>query len=190
MASGNGAGPNRALVLAGIQAGVAGALILLAYLAVDSAWHRRSIWTIPNLLASTFYGESAYRQSFGIRTSAGLALLFVIYGLLGALFGLVIRDHGTLLRVTLLGLVFGTGWFFLSFDWMWTHVNPMVPLYSPDRAMLVGHLLYGGVMGGRFPRYRKEMSGVQQPEVLPALADAPAETPPAPNHPTIDGSLP
>jgi hypothetical protein len=167
MVAGNGAGPNRVLALAGIQAGVVGALTLLAYLAMDSVWHRRSIWTVPNLLASTFYGESAYRQGFGVRTSAGVALLLVIYGLLGALFGLVIRDHGTLLRVTLLGLIYGTGWFFLSFDWMWTHVNPMVPLYSPNRAMLLGHLLYGSVMGGRFPAYRKEMSGVHQPEVLP-----------------------
>ncbi|HLM98416.1 MAG TPA: hypothetical protein VK335_04000 [Bryobacteraceae bacterium] len=169
MASGNGVGPNRVLALAGIQAGVAGALTLLAYLALDSAWHRRSIWTVPNLLASTFYGESAYRQGFGVRTSAGVALLFVIYGLLGALFGLVIRDHGSLLRVTLLGLIYGTAWFFLSFDWMWKHINPMVPLYSPDRAMLVGHMLFGSVMGGRFQVYRKEMSGVQQPEVLPPL---------------------
>jgi hypothetical protein len=157
------------LALAGIQAGVVGALTLLAYLAMDSVWHRRSVWTVPNLLASTFYGESAYRQGFGVRTSAGVALMLVIYGLLGALFGLVIRDHGTLLRVTLLGLIYGTGWFFLSFDWMWKHVNPMIPLYSPSRAMLLGHLLYGSVMGARFPAYRKEMSGVHQPEVLPPL---------------------
>lgn len=167
MVSGNGAGPNRVLALAGIQAGVAGALTLLAYLALDSAWHRRSVWTVPNLLASTFYGESAYRQGFGIRTSAGVALLFVLYGLLGALFALVIRDHGSLLRVTVLGLIYGAAWFFVSFDWMWKHINPLIPLYSPDRAMLVGHMLFGGVMGGRFPAYRKELSGVQQPEVLP-----------------------
>ena len=167
MVSGNGAGPNRVLALAGIQAGIAGALTLLAYLALDSVWHRRSVWTVPNLLASTFYGETAYRQGFGVRTSAGVALLLVIYGLLGALFGLVIRDHGTLLRVTLFGLIYGTAWFFLSFDWIWKHVNPMVPLYSPGRAMLLGHLLYGSVMGGRFPGYRKEMSGVHEPEVLP-----------------------
>jgi len=167
MVSGNGAGPNRVLVLAGIQAGVAGALTLLAYLALDSVWHRRSVWTVPNLLASTFYGETAYRQGFGVRTSAGVALLLVIYGLLGALFGLVIRDHGTVLRVTLLGLIYGTAWFFLSFDWIWKHVNPMIPLYSSGRAMLFGHLLYGSVMGGRFHGYRKQMSGVHDPEVLP-----------------------
>ena len=167
MASGNGAGLNRVLALAGIQAGVAGGLILLGYLALDSFWHRRSVWTVPNLFASTFYGESAYRQGFGVRTSAGVALLFVVYGVLGALFGLLIRDHGTLLRVTLFGVVYSVAWFFLSFDWIWKHVNPTIALYFPPRAMLVAHLLFGCVMGGRFPAYRREMSTVSQPDVLP-----------------------
>ena len=44
------------------------------------------------------------------------SLVVFLYGVLGALFGLVVRDHGTRLRVTLLGLIYGTGWFFLSFD--------------------------------------------------------------------------
>ena len=167
MPSGNGAGANRLFALAGLQAGVVGVLSLLGYLALDSAWHRRSIWTVPNLLATTFYGEAAYRQGFSARTSAGVALLVVIYGLLGTVFGMVTRDHGSHARVTLLGLIYGTAWFFISFDWLWKHINPLMALYSPDRAMLVGHLVYGAVLGGRFPAYRKDVSGVQQPEVLP-----------------------
>src|SRR5579872_1722867 len=104
MPSGGGARPNWFLVLAGIQAGVIGALILLGYVALDSAWHRRSVWTVPNLLASTFYGEAAYRPGLGARTGAGVALLVVLYGVLGAVFALVIRDQASRLRVTLLGL--------------------------------------------------------------------------------------
>jgi hypothetical protein len=157
MPSGDGARPGRLLVLAGIQAGIVGALILLGYLALDSKWHRRSIWTVPNLLASTFYGESAYGPDFGGRTTAGLALLLVIYGVLGAVFGLVVRDQGSRARVVLLGLIYATAWFFLSFDVLWKHVNPLVHIYSPDRAMLIGHLLYGGVLGGRFPAYLRSV---------------------------------
>ena len=106
MSSGYGARPNRFLALAGIQAGVMGGLILLGYLALDSKWHKRSVWTVPNLMASTFYGESAYQPGFGARTSAGLALLLFVYGLLGVLFGLVIRDHASRARVTLAGVDF------------------------------------------------------------------------------------
>jgi len=43
----------------------------------------------------------------------------------------------------------------------------MVRLYSPDRAMLVGHLLYGGLLGRRFPAYVRTMN----------VADTPAEPP-------------
>jgi|SRR5579863_8910812 len=162
MPSGNADRPNWFLALAGIQAGVVGGMILLGYLAVDSAWHRRSIWTVPNLFASTFYGESAYRSGFRVGTSAGLALLVFTYGALGALFALLVRDHGTRLRVMIAGLIFGTGWFFLSFDLLWNHINPLVHLYSPDRAMLVAHLLYGVVLGGRFPAYLRSIRPAQE----------------------------
>jgi hypothetical protein len=172
MSSGNGVRPNWLLALAGIQAGVGGALVLLGYLALDSAWHRRSIWLVPNLMASTFYGESAYQPRFGTRTSTGLALLLVLYGLLGALFGLLVRDQGSRLRMTILGLIFGTGWFFLSFDVLWKYVNPMVRMYSPDRAMFVGHLLYGGLLGRRFPAYVRSMSAGEQLAEAQALTEA------------------
>jgi hypothetical protein len=161
MSLANAGRPNWLLALAGIQAGIVGGLILLGYLALDSAWHRRSIWTIPNLMASTFYGESAFGPGFSARTSAGLALLFFIYGLLGALFALVIRDHGSRMRVTVLGLIFATGWFFLSFEFLWNHINPLVRLYSPDRAMLMGHLLFGAVLGRRFPVYLRSISELE-----------------------------
>ncbi|HXA04517.1 MAG TPA: hypothetical protein VNY30_06755 [Bryobacteraceae bacterium] len=179
MSSGNAARPHWSLALAGIQAGTVGALILLGYLALDSAWHRHSIWTVPNLLASTFYGESAYRQGFSAGTSVGVALLLLLYGALGLLFALVVRDHGTRMRVVLAGLIYGTGWFFLSFDILWKHVNPMVQIYSPDRAMLVGHVLYGGVLGRGFPAYLQSIRGAE----TPAAPGAPVELPP----PGIEG---
>ena len=68
-------------------------------------------------------------------------------------------------RVTLLGLIYGTGWFFLSFDVLWKHVNPLVQIYSPDRAMLVGHLLYGGTLGRRFPAYLRAMREQIHPRI-------------------------
>jgi len=179
MSSGNAARPHWSLALAGIQAGTVGALILLGYLALDSAWHRHSVWTVPNLLASTFYGESAYRQGFSAGTSVGVALLLLLYGALGLLFALVVRDHGTRMRVVVAGLIYGTGWFFLSFDILWKHVNPMVQIYSPDRAMLVGHVLYGGVLGRGFPAYLQSIRGAE----TPAAPGAPVELPP----PGIDG---
>jgi hypothetical protein len=125
-------------------------------------------------MASTFYGESAYRPGFGARTSAGVALLLFLYGLLGLLFALAVRDHGTRIRVLLAGLIYGTGWFFLSFDILWKHVNPLIHLYSPDRAMLLGHLLYGGALGSGFPVFLKSIRS----ETSPVLPQPPTDGPP------------
>jgi hypothetical protein len=80
--------------------------------------------------------------------------------------------------MTILGLIFGTGWFFLSFDVLWKYVNPMVRMYSPDRAMFVGHLLYGGLLGRRFPAYVRSMSAGEQLAEAQALTEA---------RPTEDG---
>jgi hypothetical protein len=58
----------------------------------------------------------------------------------------------------LLGLLLGVAWFYFSFGVLWTHVNPWVPLESPARAMWVGHVLYGGVMGWCLGRPREAVA--------------------------------
>jgi len=139
-------------LLAGLEAGIVAALILLGWLALASAWYRRSIWTTANIMATTFYGEAALRAGFTSRTLAGLALYLVLYGIIGALFGLAVPSRGAGLRVTLIGVLAGLGWYYLSFALLWRNLNPLITLYTHHGAMLAGHLLYGGMLG-RFPRY-------------------------------------
>ena len=62
--------------LAGLEAGVIAALILLGWLALlglVSAFHR----TAANIMATTFYGEAALGREFTFRTVAGIALYLV-----------------------------------------------------------------------------------------------------------------
>ena len=125
---------------------------MLGWLALASAFERRSVWSIPNLLASTFYGETALRRDFATSTLSGVALHLLVYAVAGVVFGLLIRDNGNRLRVVLLGMLSGVGLYYLCFGLVWKSVNPLVPLYSPDRPMLLGHLLYGTFLG-RFPVY-------------------------------------
>jgi cytochrome c biogenesis protein CcdA len=82
----------------------------------------------------------------------GLALYLIIYGLLGAIFGLAMRDHGSSLRILLIAVVIGLGWYYLWFGFLWKAVNPLIPLYTHDRPMLAGHVLYGFLLA-RFPAY-------------------------------------
>ena len=139
-------------LLAGLQAGVIAALILLGWLALASALYRRSIWTAANIMATTFYGEAALGRDFNSRTVAGLALYLVLYGTIGALFGLTLANRDASLRVTLIGVLVGLGWYYLSFAILWRNINPLIPLYTHRGPMIAGHVIYGGLLG-RFPRY-------------------------------------
>ena len=87
-------------------------LYLLGWLALASAWYRRSIWTTANIMATTFSGEAAW-PGFHSRTVAGLALYLVLYGIIGALFGLTLASRDASLRI--LDGVCGLGWYYLSF---------------------------------------------------------------------------
>jgi hypothetical protein len=139
-------------LLAGLQAGVVAVLILLGWLAIASAWYRRSVWTTANVMATTFYGPAALSRGFTSRTLAGLALYLVLYGTIGALFGLAVQSRGAGLRVTLIGVIVGLSWYYLSYTLVWRNLNPLVTLYTQHGPMMAGHLLYGGFLG-RFPRY-------------------------------------
>jgi hypothetical protein len=150
-------------LLAGLEAGIVATLNLLGWLALASAWYRHSIWTTANIMATTFYGEAALSSGFTSRTLAGLALYLVLYGIIGALFGLAVPIRGAGLRVTLIGVLVGLGWYYLAFALLWRDINPLISLYTHNGPMLAGHVLYGGLLG-RFPRYlRALMPGGARP---------------------------
>jgi len=154
MGDGENQYPRRSLdsLLAGLEAGILGALVLLAWLALTSAWYRRSVWTAANLMATNFYGEAALGPRFTSRTWAGVALYLALYGIVGALFGLALAGRGAGLRLSLLGLLAGLAWFYLSFALLWRTLNPLISLYTHWGPTLAGHLIYGALLG-RFPHY-------------------------------------
>jgi hypothetical protein len=145
-------GPEVYGLLAGLEAGIIAALVLLGWLAIASAWYRNSIWTSANILATTFYGEAALGGVFTSRTVAGLALYLMLYGIVGALFGLALASRESGLRLTLIGVLAGLGWYYLSFALLWRIINPLISLYTHRGPMIAGHVLYGALLG-RFPTY-------------------------------------
>jgi hypothetical protein len=168
-----GGAPVRYLLLAGVETGIVGGVVALAWMVVHSLWSGLSPWAYPNLLASTFYGETTLRPGFHWATLSGLALALFVSGLLGIAFGLVVQDRSRRLRVVFLGLAFALIWYYVSYGLLWRRVNRLVSLYSPERAVVAAHLLYGVVLG-MFPgRLIKLLSGATSNE-------EPAEvTPPA-----------
>src|SRR5580658_3499697 len=128
--------------LAGLQAGVLGALVIFACLMVGSLWYGRSVWVVPNLFATTFFGSDAYRNQLLHTPWAGIALIVAVYGALGALWGCVWRDQRKR-WLGLYGAIAGFSVYFLFYGFLWRHVNPLVTLYAPDRQLEVGHVLWG-----------------------------------------------
>src|ERR1022692_51928 len=137
---GDGENPHRKReadgLLAGLEAGIIAALVLLGWLALASAWYRRSIWTAANIMATTFYGDAALGRDFTSRTVAGIALFLVLYGIIGALFGLTLASRDASLRITLIGVLVGRGWSSLSFAILWQNINPLRVWASWPRAEL------------------------------------------------------
>lgn len=129
---------------------------MLAYLAVASVWNGRSVWYTANLLATTFYGEAALRRGFRWMTMSGLAFHLFLATIVGIAFAYATNGVSGRSRVLLLGLFFGLAWYYLSFGLLWKHVNPLVPLYSPDAGTIVAHILFG-VCLARAPKFRRAL---------------------------------
>jgi hypothetical protein len=149
-------GPELRHALAGLQAGVLGAILIVACLMIGSLWNGRSIWVVPNLFATTFYGSDVYRDQM-LRTSwTGIALIVAIYGLLGVLWSCIWRDERGR-WIGLYGAIAGLCVYFLFYDFLWRHINPLITLYAPDRQLQTGHLLWGFVLA-RSPLYARRIA--------------------------------
>ena len=161
-------------MLAGLQAGMVGALWMLAWLGVGSAWLHRGFWNSENLFATVFYGGDAVRSDFGSKTLAGLALYLLLYSLLGGIFALALRGRPRSGRLMLAGILFSLGWFYLSFHVIWKSAMPLVYLLYPDRPMVVGHLIFGACIG-RFPAHYPGRPGKPEAASSEALEPAPPD---------------
>src|SRR5690348_7138588 len=115
MRSGNDNDASRMpLVIAGLESGVLGGVFMLGWQALAALIQGRSVWSMPNLLASTFYGQEALRRGFRFSTLSGVALEVIMSASVGLLFGLAVSAVASRKRVMLLGLGAGAAWYFLS----------------------------------------------------------------------------
>ena len=147
---------NLRLLLAGLQAGMAGGLLVLIWLAAMSLFYRHTVWWVPNLYASTFFGDTALRENLNKYTWSGMAFLLAQFAGFGALFAVLTRQDRDRLRAVALGILASIGWYYLTFHGLWKTFSPLMLLYSPDRPIFAGHLLFG-VWLGRTPLYARRL---------------------------------
>src|SRR3989442_6821425 len=97
------------LAMAGLEAGVLGGLFMMAWLAGLSMLQGRSVWSVPNLMASTFYGDAALRRGFRWATLSGVALHLIVCAMAGPLFRVAVSRIREQARLMALGPVAGRG---------------------------------------------------------------------------------
>jgi hypothetical protein len=157
--------------LAGIEAGVLGGLAMLCWMVAAAIVERRPLWAIPSVLGAAFYGSRAFEPGFGAPALAGLALLVFTAGLLGLAFGLLVGDSFNRPRVVLLGVLSGLAWFYLSRAVIGYRTGILGLLSAPPGATVLGHVLYGLVLGGYPGRLRSARlhfeDGGETPEAGP-----------------------
>jgi hypothetical protein len=157
--------------LAGLEAGVVGAFVLLAWLMIASLWSSRSVWLTPNLFATTFFGSSVYRNHFLRASWTGVALIIALYGILGGLWGTIWREKRRPL-LALWGALAGIGAYFLFFDLVWKHFNPLIPVYAPLRQMQIAHVLWG-ILLARSPKYARRIEhSISPAPLVPPLPES------------------
>jgi hypothetical protein len=133
-----------------------GALFMIVWSMTASLLSGRSIWTIPNIYATTFYGSDAYANQFLRSSWSGLALMMTLCGILGALWGVLARNRDRRF-LTLTGAATGLLVYLLFFHLIWRHTNPLIPLYAPERQMQIGFILWGMALA-RSPVYSRRIA--------------------------------
>lgn len=146
----NRVSPHVLFALAGLETGVLGGLAMCAWFLGSSVLAGRSAWILPNLAASLLYGRAVLRPDFGVPSIAGVALILLLGGMLGMVFGLVVRRHPSRARVALLAVLAALVWYYLSQALFWNRLGVLAGIQVSPAMNLVGHLAYGFVLG-RYP---------------------------------------
>ena len=138
-----------------LEAGVLGALAMLACLMIGSlgttgpsGWCRISL---PPLFSGQCVSKPAAADHV-VRGGAGGGGLRC----LGILWGCIWRDERKP-WLALYGAILGLAVYFVFYDFMWKHANPLVVLYAPDRQLQLGHVLWGMILA-RAPGYSRRIA--------------------------------
>lgn len=153
---------------AGLQAGIVGVFWMFLCFFAGALWTGGGIWSVPNLFSTLFHGEYAYQNEFFKSTWAGIAFIVVIYGTIGALWGMLWRGRRPPL-FSFAGAITGMVIYYLFWGFIWPHVNPLIADYAPLREVQLGHILWGLALA-KSPAYARRIAA--------ALPAAPAYQPP------------
>ena len=128
-------------ILAGIQIGVIGGIVMIFWLAISAPLIGHSWWSLINLFASHSYSVRVVRSGPGMVTVAGIAVQIVTAGIIGAITGFLTGGG------RLLGLAITFAWYAVCYLFLWKRYAPLVLVYAPQPLLAIGFFLLGSVLG-------------------------------------------
>jgi hypothetical protein len=141
-------------ILAGLDAGVIGGILVLIWLSFMARIQGDYWWAKWNVAGALFYGDRVYSMGWGRASLAGAACLLLVYALLGLLFSLLARVRGYGFNL-LLGLTIALTWYLAAELFIWSRLNPGAPRYFHAIVMLPANVLFGLALVRFAPRFRR-----------------------------------
>lgn len=131
--------------LAGLQAGVTGGLVMLAYYSAGAMLQRQPWWMPENLLGAAVYGNAALWKGPSKATLAGCAWQLVAAGIAGIVYAVCFAGARWLRFPvsSISALLWALGYYFLLYEAILPRIAPLIPLYSTRATPLMGYLLLG-----------------------------------------------
>ncbi len=122
---------------------------------LGSLWYHRSAWLTTNLFSTALFGPDAYVNRFVSTSLAGVAIIVVLFGVSGAIWGLIFRDRIPR-HILLTGAICGAITYFVVFDLVWKHFAPYFWLYAPERELEFASIVWG-MIAARSPIFASRM---------------------------------
>lgn len=134
-------------ILAGIQAGMLGGVMVIGWIAVASLLFQIHPALIPNLLSEVFYGSRSLTTALGFPTISGLAVLLVQSGLASVVFSAVIPPGLTLRPAILGGVLFSLAAHWAAYRFIWRVFSPHLEDFAPPGLIWPAAILFGVCLG-------------------------------------------
>ena len=143
-------------ILAGLETGVLGGLLALAWYGFTAVWQGQPLLAAPLRLGAGL-ANHGFIRGYSVTAMTGLALQIAVSGALGAVFGTIVRGGSNVLRTMVLGIFFALFCYWLCYGLLWAKALGDAPLPASSRSVLVAHLLFGAHLG-RYPRLLRSLS--------------------------------
>lgn len=144
-------------LLAGLQAGILGGLVIFAWFLCLSYWNFRAPWGLFNIVSASLRSNPTWGLPLSSSTWTGIAAHLFACGILGMIVGFVLPRPLSSMRISLAGFAFGIVISLLVFEIFWRRYVPLLSDYVRPIESLISHLLFG-ISLAQFPRFYNSLA--------------------------------